>query len=270
MLVCKKSSFSLFLLIAWGSFATSAWGQQRENDFTKKMRSFEGRLSDLSSKRLSSSRMNSAFSKRISVREWPSKYSSFGRRRFPLGNIKIIGSERVPTPRLPIKTPLNDSLSPANWERVSQNDLGGSAQAVSSVQFRDAYYAELGKRVDDWMDKVNNMSLRDVNRFQFRRHRPSEPGFPVQKAGSENLPPTSRDGFLGRPSLRGVTPPGSSSKVQTKQSYWLGPKKIRPSDSRPKTPSNPVFQSAPQAPSRNFKSYPKPLFGPKKIRVEVK
>ena len=269
MLVCKKSSFSLSFVIAWGFFATGAWGQQRENDFTKKMRSFDGRLSNLSGKRLSSSRMNSAFSKRISVREWPSKYSSFGTRRVPLGDSKTIGSERVPTTRLQVKTPLNDSLARANWERVSQNDLGESAQAVSSVQFRDAYYAELGKRVDDWMEKVNNMSLRDVNRFQFRRHRPSEPGFPVQQAGSENLPSPPPDGGFGRPSLRGVTPPGSSSKVP-KQSYWLGPKKIRTSDPRPKAPTDRVFQSAPRAPDKNFKSYPKPLFGPKKIRVEVK
>ena len=269
MLVCKKSSFSLSFVIAWGFFATGAWGQQRENDFTKKMRSFDGRLSNLSGKRLSSSRMNSAFSKRISVREWPSKYSSFGTRRVPLGDSKTIGSERVPTTRLQVKTPLNDSLARANWERVSQNDLGESAQAVSSVQFRDAYYAELGKRVDDWMEKVNNMSLRDVNRFQFRRHRPSEPGFPVQQAGSENLPSPPPDGGFGRPSLRGVTPPGSSSKVP-KQSYWLGPKKIRTSAPRPKAPTDRVFQSAPQPPDKNFKYYPKPLFGPKKIRVEVK
>ena len=269
MLVGKKSSFSLSLLMAWGFFATGAWGQQRENDFTKKLRSFDGRLSNLSGKRLSSSRLNSAFSKRISVREWPSKYSSFGNRRFPLAGSQTIGNERVPSTRLAVKTPLNDSLAPVNWDRVSQSDLGGSAQAASSIEFRDAYYAELGKRVDDWMEKVNNLSLRDVNRFQFRRHRPDEPGLPVQKAGSENLPAPPADGGLGRPSLRGVTPPGSSSGVP-KQSYWLGPKKIRTSATKPETPPARVFQSSPRPPDRNFKSYPKPLFGPKKIRVEVK
>jgi len=269
MLVYKKSSFSLCLAIAWAFFSTDALAQQRENDFTKKMRSFDGRLSNLSGKRLSSSRMHSAFSKRISVREWPSKFSSFGSRRFPLGNTKTIGSERVAGPLLPVKTPLNDSLARANWDRVPQNDLGGSAQAAASVQFRDAYYAELGKRVDDWMEKVNNMSLRDVNRFQFRRHRPSEPGFPVQKAGSESIPSPSMDSGLGRPSMRGVTPPGASSQVP-KQSYWLGPKKIRTSGSGTKSPTDRVFQSSPQPTRKNFKSIPKPLFGPKKIRIEVK
>lgn len=269
MLVCKMSRFSLIFALVGGLCTTGASAQQRENDFTKKLRSFDGRLSNLSGKRLSSSRMNSAFSKRISVQEWPSKYSSFGTRRFPTGNSKTIGSERVPTTSLQVKTPLNDSLARANWDRVSQSDLGERAQAVASVQFRDAYYAELGKRVDDWMDKVNNLSLRDVNRFQFRRHRPSEPGFPVQKAGSENLPSPPRDSGLSRPSLRGVTPPGSSSKAPG-QSYWLGPKKIRSTAPESKSPTDRIFQSTPKPPDRNFKPYPKPLFGPKKVRVEVK
>ena len=117
------------------------------------------------------------------MREWPSKYSSFGNRRVPLGGSQTIGNERVPSTRLAVKTPLNDSLAPVNWERVSQSDLGGRAQAASSIEFRDAYYAELGKRVDDWMEKVNNLSLRGVNRFQFRKHRPRRTGVPRTKSG---------------------------------------------------------------------------------------
>ena len=42
---------------------------------------------------------------------------------------------------------------------------------------------------------------------------PPNRGLPVQKAGSENLPAPPADGGLGRPSLRSVTPPGSSSGV---------------------------------------------------------
>ena len=140
-------------------------------------------MSSLSGKRLSSSRLNSAFSKRISVRQWPSRYSSFGNRRFPLEGAGKVGDERFPTNQLSVETPLNDSRAPAYWERVSQSDLGDNAQASASVEFRDAYYAQLSKRVDDWMEKVNNLSFADVNRFQFRRHRPSEPGLPVQKSG---------------------------------------------------------------------------------------
>ena len=44
----------------------------------------------------------------------------------------------------------------------------------------------LDDRVNQWMEKVNNMSLRDINRYQFRKDRPSKPGFPVQRAGAAN------------------------------------------------------------------------------------
>ena len=270
MLVPQKSRFSLLLTLICGLFTVGVWGQQKANDFTRKFKSADVRLSKLSGKRLSSSRMHSSYSKRISVSEWPSRYSSFGNRRFPLQDKENLGSERFPTNQLQIKTPLNNSRAPAYWERVSQRDLGENFQAVASVEFRDAYYAQLSKRVDSWMEKVNNMSLRDVNRYQFRRNRPSEPGFPVQKAGSEALPTPSADTGLGRPSLRGVGSPGIPRSGATKESYWMGPKKIQTSGGQKSSSSNSLFRSPSAAPEKNFKSYPKPLFGPKKVRVQVK
>lgn len=270
MLVSQKSRFSLLITLVCGFFSVGAWGQQKANDFTRKFKSADVRLSNLSGKRLSSGRMHSSYSKRISVSEWPSRYSSFGNRRFPLQDSEDLGSRRFPTNQLQIKTPLNDSRAPAYWERVSQSDLGENAQAVASIEFRDAYYAELTKRMDNWMEKVNNMSLRDVNRYQFRKNRPSEPGFPVQKAGSEALPTPSADTGLGRPSLRGVGPPGTPKSGAKKESYWMGPKKVRTSGGQTSSSSNSIFRSPAAAPEKNFKSYPKPLFGPKKVRVQIK
>ena len=49
--------------------------------------------------------------------------------------------------------------------------------STATVEFRDAYYAKLNQRMDEWMEKVNNLSLRDVNRFQFRKGRSAEPDF---------------------------------------------------------------------------------------------
>jgi len=272
MFVYKKSRFSLLIALGCGLFSAGVWGQQKANDFTRKFKSADVRLSNLSGKRLSSSRMHSSYSKRISVEKWPSTFSPFGGRRFPLAGKKSLGGERVPTSQLEIKTPLNQSFASANWERVSQSSLGERSAATASIEFRDAYYAELDKRVDNWLEKVNNMSLRDINRFQFRRNRPSEPGFPVQKAGSEILPAPSADTGLGRPSLRGVGPPSTRTPRSgaAKESYWMGPKKIRTSGVQKSSSPNTLFRSPAATPEKNFKSYPKPLFGPKKVRVQVK
>ena len=188
------------------------------------------------------------------MRQWPSRYSSFGNRRFPLEGAGKVGDERFPTNQLSVETPLNDSRAPAYWERVSQSDLGDKAQASASVEFRDAYYAQLSKRVDDWMEKVNNLSLRDVNRFQFRRHRPSEPGLPVQKAGSENAPSPPTEGvWEGQVCWRNSSwfLFGSSQAC-----YWPGPRKFVPPLHRRIRPKG-CFRH-PRPPDRNFKSYPKP------------
>lgn len=270
MFVYKKSSFSLLVVLVSLIFTLSAWGQQRANDFTKKVRSMDSRLSALSSKRLSSGRMHDSFDKRIKVAQWPSTFSSFGSRRFPIDGKELMGAERVPFTRLEIETPLNQTFSSANTERVRQSDLGERSAAVASIEFRDAYYAELDKRVDDWMNKVNNLSLRDVNRFQFRKNRPSEPGFPVQRAGSDSLPASADNNSLGRPSLRGVGPPAVSRGGVPKESYWMGPKKIEAPARRNKPSSSSSRRSLPTSPEKNFKSYPKPLFGPKKVRVDIK
>ena len=262
------SSFSFLFAVFLAFACVQAWSQQKVNDFTRKFRSMDGKLSDLSGKRLSSGRMNSAFSKRIKISEWPAAYSSFGSRRSSLQGESSLGSQRVEANRVEINTPLNRVRSSVNTQRVSESDLGDSTAAVASIEYRDAVYAELDKRVDAWMEKVNNMSLRDVNRYQFRKGRPSEPGFPVQKAGSEPLPAPSGDAGLGSPSLRGVTPSGTPS--QPLQSYWLDPKKIRTTGRLSGTSPRAVPAPAPSPSRKNFKSYPKPLFGPKKVRVQVK
>ena len=69
---------------------------------------------------------------------------------------------------------------------------------MNAVEFRDAYYAQLNDRVDEWMNKVNNMSLRDINRYQFRRDRPKEQGFPVQRAGASGTADSRRESTLSR------------------------------------------------------------------------
>jgi len=156
-------------------------GQQKANDFTKRVGSFDGKMSTLNGRSSKFNRMNSHSSRRISIEEWPAHFSSFGGKRFPMRNVNLWGGERVPSTRIEIKTPLNDQIADESSERATNQNLSKKAPAANAVEFRDAYYARLNDRVDDWMNKVNNMSLRDINRYQFRRDRPSRPGFPVQK-----------------------------------------------------------------------------------------
>ena len=246
------------------------FSQQRENDFTKRVRSLDGKLNQMSSKRLSSSRINSISTQRFSVNEWPSRYSSFGGRRFPVQNKKIWGSERLDTKIIDNKLSSNQRFATENFKRVSNLNTGNKSPAAASIEFRDAVYAELDKRVNDMVNNVNNISLRDINRFQFRKGRSNEPGFPVQKAGSKNLPTGSADRRLGESSVRGVLPSGKGNSANTPTSYWLGPKKmVSPSTSGRVSPSVSVRSDSARV-SKKYASPIKPVLGPKKIRVSKK
>ncbi|MEC8789907.1 MAG: hypothetical protein VXX29_01615, partial [Verrucomicrobiota bacterium] len=136
------------------------------------------------------------------------------------------------------------------------------------VEFRDAYYAKLDKRVDDWMNKVNNLSLRDINRFQFRKGRSSEPGFPVQRAGAAGLQQANKLKSVGPSQTQGTQSKLTPAANPSASSYWMGPTQIKKSSNGGRVLPN-TQESSGGASKKNFKSAPKPILGPKKIRVEV-
>ena len=255
-----KSRLSLCLGALLSFFLSSVSAQQKANDFTKRVQAFDGKLSSLSSRSSSLQRMNSFSQKRFTIREWPSKYSSFGGKRFRDQQTNEWSVKRVDADVLPVETPLNEKRARENQMKLDEHFIENRLPASQSVEFRDAYYAQLEKRVDDWMSKVNNMSLQDINRYQFRKGRPSKPGFPVQRAGAE-MGDTAR-------SHANVVDSGLPEKVNRSsslpaQKYWMGSRKME-------TRSREVSDEKEDSPrAKNFKSGPTPLFGPKEVRVQV-
>jgi hypothetical protein len=141
-----------------------------------------------------------------------------------------------------------------------ESDLTNHTSASSTIEFRDAVYAQLDRRVDDWMNKVNNVSLQEINRYQFRKGRPSAPGFPVQQAGSEGAEKTQSTISPSMPvkNTSGSTKPAGSS-------YWMGPRKTTVNGGSNATPL-----SLPKSkPKGGYRVSSKPILGPKKVRVQV-
>jgi hypothetical protein len=268
----SRTSFNLSLIsfILFFGAGSIGFAQQRANDFTKRVRSLDGKLNAMSSKRLSTSRINSVSSQRFSVHEWPSRFSPFGGKRFPMQNKNTLGSERIKTSVMEVELPHNQNYATENSKRAFSSNSENKSMAAASVEFRDAYYAQLDKRVDDWMSKVNNMSMQDINRFQFRKGRSNEPGFPVQKAGSESLPMTSSEQKLGNSNVRGVIPSGQGNAGAGRPSYWLGPKKMVSSTTSGRVSGSASAQSNSAQTSKRFPSPLRPVLGPKKIRVQKK
>ena len=250
------SSISFVFLGFLLCFFFSLYGQQKANDFTKRMGVIDGRLSVVSGKVFSQNRLSKAFSRRIKIEEWPSKYSPFGGRRFTTNDSKGLIKKRLDFPKISSQPANVSGLLPLIDERIKEGISVNKSPPASLVEFRDEYYASLNQRMDEWMEKVNNMSLRDVNRYQFRKGRPAEPGFPVQRAGS-----ASQAGAR-LPSAGSRTMPSPPSK------YWLGPRESPDSYSLPSKNAETKNDDRPTQPERKI-SYPAPRLGPKKIRVQI-
>ena len=268
MFGCGKSRLSYIygcLFLAGGIYL---FGQQKANDFTKRVGVFDGKMSNLSGRASKFNRLSPSSARRISVEEWPAHFSPFGGKRFPVGGVKILGKERISSSRIEIKTPLNDRVAKENFQRATNENLSRRDPAAHAVEFRDAYYARLNDRVEEWMNKVNNMSLQDINRYQFRRDRPKEPGFPVQRAGAEGMM-----GARSESKIRGIGLPANQQKSLPRgnQHYWMGPKKITTVGSKNSTETNvqTKVNPSPLQSKKNYKASPKPILGPKTIRVEV-
>ena len=237
----------------------STWAQQKSNDFTSRVGNVDGKLNRYSGKSFMNASLKSKMNNRIRIEEWPTKYSPFGGKRFVTKNHEGLIKERIELEKLPTKLTFQQKNLKIGSQRIKESDLTNRTSAAAAVEFRDAIYAQLDKRVDDWLGKVNNLSLQEINRYQFRRGRSSEPGFPVQQAGSESSSDKQSTTQFSNPIM------APSAQKSNGTSYWLGPRKTSVQGGSQKIPKTSV-QSVPRG---GYKSSPRPILGPKKIRVEV-
>lgn len=225
------------------------------------MDNFDGKLNRYSGKSFINAKLNSKLNNRIRVEEWPTKYSPFGGKRFVSKNTNGMIKKRIDWQKLPVELPLQEKKSKVATQRVLESDLTNHSSAIASVEFRDAVYEQLDKRVDDWLSKINNVSMEEINRYQFRKGRSTEPGFPVQQAGSEgstksSLSPRSQNPISKMP----------SSQQTNGSSYWLGPRKTSGHGS---LQSIPKVNNPQPSPKSGYHQSIRPMLGPKKVRVQV-
>ncbi len=256
------------------------FGQLKENDFTRRVGGSIGKMHRYSGKRFIGD-VQAKYDRRVHVSRIPELFSPFGGVRFPSKAV----AHRYQSPLTLNKLSFDRSgiaeRSPYSGKRAVSAGLGVREPAAASVDFRDSYYAELHSRVDEWMEKVNNMSMQDVNRYSFRKGRSSAPGLPVQRAGSQPAPKSGAG-----PAAGGILP--KAAPAEPAESKWrIGPmrtvKKVGGalvSDAPPPPPGNSVVSGASpsRATSGSVLPRPKPArpspgflprLGPPKVSVSV-
>ena len=273
-----RSSAILLLIV----LTSQGFAQIKNRDFTRRLGS-EFKRHEGSSK-LFGSMINPRISgKLIHVSEIPFHYSRFGGKRFPVNRLNVLERREFPAPTLNFPTVHGSTRVDANDKRAMRDTAMLNSTTSVAEEFRDKYNESLDKRVDQWMEKVNNLSLADVNRYQFRRGRSTTPGFPVQKAGATDPTPPSKQPLL--PAFLQGGQSISAPKAKAPSRYWMGPKKITTtvngspksskSTPRPRTTIQPSSQAVPApkvSPSRTtpYSRFPAVRLGPPKITVRTK
>ena len=154
-------------------------------------RRYETRMAELSS----DPRFSTA--DRFTLGTWTTTFSGLGSRRADIALEDGLGAEvrakdtvdikAVDQPRSPWSRTL---AAPSNWEER----LEGSAELGSRRVAREEI-ATMGTRaVAGEARRLEQLSMQDLNRYQFRRARSSEPGLPVVRPGTTGEVRTTRPG----------------------------------------------------------------------------
>ena len=264
MQVSLKSSFSYFLLLSFLVGFVDLSAQQKSNDFTKRAVFQKGKVIVGSKRNFIVHPKDSIFSKIIKVEDLPKKYSSFGSKRLALNGQVRWAEKRVRTDKILLESKNSNNIAKENSIAAYEGLNSDLAFDSTSRSLPKQYYSQIDKRVDEWLSKVNNLSMQDINRFQFRKGRSTKPGFPVQRAG-------------GLPILSSVSERGDSTISQTmadkkdrqrKSQYWIGSGNFGTSD--PVKSEEKSIRPKVKIPNqRNLRSVTRSKIGNRKITVEV-
>ncbi|MEM0965787.1 MAG: hypothetical protein AAGJ81_06540 [Verrucomicrobiota bacterium] len=159
---------------------SSVRAQVRQIDFTQRNEAIESKRFETSSENPVPS--GKWMSRRYNTTSFQTTDHPFASQKFSVEKINLFQSDRFETPELDMGMMETGDFrgsgllfASSNLERIRFNTLHHSANRESVVADRPAVRFE---------DLVDQLSLAELNRYQFRRSRAREPGVPVQQAAS--------------------------------------------------------------------------------------
>lgn len=183
-----------------------------------------GRSNNLAEQRVPTeirdNQMSNQFSERIDIQEWSSEFSSLGNRRSSLAEQQsAVSTEALEQPEYAV-TRSRISTEPDELEMTQIRNWNTLRDNVMSHQFSNTELRTPEGRM--MQEAIDQMSLRDINRFQAARNHTDE-GIPIIEAGDDQ--PVS---FMGEAAsdtspTPPLTRPASVEDLGTAaRSQWFG------------------------------------------------
>ncbi|WP_269526646.1 hypothetical protein [Coraliomargarita parva] len=181
-----RDRVALVFLVILAFLAVSTWlpaAPQLSLDGLKESRAKSLTDSKIQKKDWGKQKNTSLMQKSFPLQEWGKHYSSLGNKKAPIA-VTGQNEHKVFEKKLQDKKTFQTELSRWN-ERMTQlhKDAGIEASTTAELVKDERLYQMMLQDTTRFSEMAETMSLRDLNRYQFRRNRP-DGEVPVQRAGA--------------------------------------------------------------------------------------
>lgn len=181
----QKSASSCTILFCLAVLSSTA--QVKEWDYTDRASELESKRFDY---KVESPEADSRWmSHRFDTKRYPAQTHRFNEQLFESGRIEMLRTQKYETPELEF------AVREVEWYRSRDKQFNNAElrvlrdNSLSQFQSQNSTMIDIERGIDV-EEVLDQLSLADLNRFQFRRSHPSEAGIPIDQAGSEGTDPS--------------------------------------------------------------------------------
>ena len=121
----------------------------------------------------------------ITLDTWHGRYDTLGRKKSDIELKDTLGASVRPKDTVEVKS-VDRIKSAVSGTKAEVGDWEERMGVESNPKYADVRSSWQG-RLNPEPKTVDQLSMQDINRFQFRRNRSSDPGLPVVKPGSDDV-----------------------------------------------------------------------------------
>jgi len=121
----------------------------------------------------------------LTLETWHGRYDNIGRKKSDIELKDTLGAPVRPKDTVEVKS-IDRIMSPVGGTKAEVKDWEQHMGIETNAKFTGVRSNWQGRLSSD-PKTVDQLSMQDINRYQFRRNRSSDPGLPVVKPGSDDV-----------------------------------------------------------------------------------
>lgn len=122
----------------------------------------------------------------LTLDSWHGRYDTYGRKKSDLVLEDSLGAQVRPKDMMEVKS-IDRITAPINGEKAELRSWETRMGVAQNPKYASTVRSGWDGVLNQGPKTVDELSMQDINRYQFRRNRSSEPGTPFVRPGSEEI-----------------------------------------------------------------------------------